>query len=66
MTQNRREIIKEEIVSLRRNIDKLAHDHAIVTGMIDDLMNDRAGMTKEMISLTKMTRDRTDELEGME
>lgn len=65
MTQNKREIIELEIVSLKKTIDKINIDHMIITGMIHDLMNDRGGMTKETIKLTKMIRDRHDELEEM-
>jgi 3',5'-cyclic AMP phosphodiesterase CpdA len=60
MTQNKREIIELEIVSLKKTIDKINIDHMIITGMIHDLMNDRGGMTKETIKLTKMIRDRDD------
>ena len=65
MTQNRREIIELEIASLRKTIDKINVDHMIVTGMIDDLINDRIGMTREIIDLTKMLKERSGELEEM-
>ena len=66
MIQNKREIIKTEIDSLKRAVDKHAKDYRIITVMINDLIDNRDEIVKEVVALTKMAKDRTDELESME
>ena len=62
MKQSRSDIIKSEIASLRRSVDKCDSDHKIVTGMIENLTRDKFGIEKERTDLLWMIVTRDDEL----
>jgi len=65
-SSNERELINEEIISLKRALDKHDKDYLIVTGMITNLMDDRIGISEERIRLIGMINDRELKLVAMD
>lgn len=64
-SNNERGIIEAEIISLKRALDKYNKDYLIITGMIDNLIDDRIGISKESMQLMEMIEDREKALEEM-
>lgn len=64
-SNNEKEIIEAEIISLKRAVDKYDKDYLIVTGMIEDLIDDRIGISREVTQLTEMIINRERILEEM-
>lgn len=64
-SNNERGVIETEIISLKRVLDKYNKDYLIVTSMIDNLIDDRIGISKESMQLMEMIEDREKALEKM-
>jgi hypothetical protein len=64
-SNNERGVIEAEIISLKRALDKCNKDYLIVTGMINNLIDDNVGISRESTLLMEMITDREKALEEM-